>query len=144
MGFCALLEGMGTGWTLRMDGLSIVKSREARTLRVHVRGPASFQATMAYWREIVEESQRDRPDFVLLVDELLGPALGAVEWQALVVSLAGSNLASVRIAHVKPHGLDEVEYCELAARQAGFQARVFVNERLARLWLHYGEQAETG
>lgn len=125
-----------------MDGLSIAKSREAGTLRVHVRGPASFEATMAYWREIMEESHRDRPDFVLLIDELRGPALGAVEWQALVASLRGSNLETVRIAHVKPHGLDEVEYCELSARQVGFQARVFVNERLARLWLRYGEQSE--
>ena len=78
----AFLMQMETGWTLRMDGLSIVKSREARTLRVHVRGPASFQATMAYWQEIVEESRRDRPDFVLLSMTTRARAR-AVEWQAL-------------------------------------------------------------
>jgi|LSQX01.1.fsa_nt_gb hypothetical protein len=121
-----------------MQGLKIVKSREARTLRVYVRGPASMEATVAYWRAIAEESRRDRPDYVLLVDELRGPALGAAEWQSLVGTLLGSGLESVRIAHVKPHGLDQVEHCELSARQAGFEARVFVNERLARLWLLFG------
>ena len=121
---------------------SVVMSREAGTLCVHVRGLASPGATRAYWREIVEEFAREPADYVLLIDELRGPALGAGDWQALVRMLAGSGLESVRIAHVKPNGLDEVEHCELSARQVGFQARVFVDVREARLWLRYGQPPE--
>ena len=123
-----------------MDTPSITMSREARTLRVRVQGVASVEATRAYWRAIMEEVSRHRPDYLLLVDELRGPALGAAEWHALVDMLAGSGLETVRIAHVKPHGLDAVEYCELSARQRGFDARVFVDERAAALWLRYGER----
>lgn len=123
-----------------MDKPSIAMTREAGTLRVQVRGTNSMAATRAYWRAIVEEAEGDRPDYVLLVDELRGPALDAAEWHALVDMLAGSGLETVRIAHVKPYGLDEVEYCELSARQRGFDARVFVDERAAALWLRYGER----
>ena len=99
-------------------------------------------ATLAYWSAIVEESLRDRPDYILLVDELRGPALGEAEWQQLVDMLVGKGLETVRIAHVKPNGLDAVEYCELSARQRGFEARVFTEERAAALWLRYGERPD--
>lgn len=125
-----------------MDALSIVMTREAGMLRVHVHGQASLETTMAYWRAITDEARRDRPGHVLLVDELRGPALGADEWQSLVAMLVGSGLETVRIAHVKPNGLDQSEHCELSARQAGFQARVFVDERAAGLWLRYGQPHE--
>lgn len=125
-----------------MDQPSITMSREARTLRVAVRGVASLDATIAYWRAIVQEAARDRPDYLLLIDELRGPALGEVEWQQLVDMLVGKGLEAVRIAHVKPNGLDAVEYCELSARQRGFEARVFTDERAAALWLRYGERPD--
>ena len=125
-----------------MDEPSITMSREARTLRVVVRGVASMDATLAYWRAIVEEAARDRPDYLLLIDELRGPALGAAQWQVLVDMLVGQGLETVRIAHVKPDGLDAVEYCELSARQCGFEARVFIDERAAALWLRYGERPD--
>jgi len=44
----------------------------------------------------------------------------------------------VRIAHVKPQGLQRVEYCELFAREAGLTARVFTEESVADLWLRHG------
>ncbi len=125
-----------------MDQPSITMSREARTLRVAVRGVASLDATIAYWRAIVQEAARDRPDYLLLIDELRGPALGEAEWQQLVDMLVGKGLEAVRIAHVKPNGLDAVEYCELSARQRGFEARVFTEERAAALWLRYGERPD--
>ncbi|MBJ6979965.1 hypothetical protein [Luteimonas sp. MC1895] len=124
------------------DGPSVAVSREARMLRVVVRGVASVDATRAYWSAIVAEAARDRPDYLLLVDELRGPALGAEDWRALVDRLVGTGLEAVRIAHVKPNGLDAVEHCELSARQHGFEARVFVDERAARLWLRYGERPD--
>lgn len=119
---------------------TITMTREAGTLRVLVQGTASLEATRAYWRAIADESARDRPRYLLLVDELQGEALGAADWRALVDMLSDSGLQAVRIAHVKPHGLDAVEHCELAARHHGFEARVFVDERAARLWLRYGER----
>ena len=126
--------------TMPSGAPTISMTREAGTLRVHVQGAASVEATRAYWRAIVEESARDQPRYLLLVDELVGEPLGATDWCAVVDMLSGTGLEGVRIAHVKPYGLDAVEHCEIAARQHGFEARVFVDERAARLWLHYGER----
>jgi hypothetical protein len=97
---------------------------------------------VAYWRAIIAEVEREPARYLMLIDELRGPALTAEDWQALVAVLVGSCLEGVRIAHVKPNGLDQVEYCELSATQAGFEARVFSDERLAALWLHYGSLEE--
>ncbi|MBJ6982204.1 MULTISPECIES: hypothetical protein [unclassified Luteimonas] len=126
-----------------MDELSIVIAREpGATVRTHVRGPASLAATMAYWRAIVAEVAREPARHLMLVDELRGPALTAQDWQSLVAMLVGSGLEGMRIAHVKPNGLDQIEHCELSATQAGFQARVFSDERIAGLWLRYGSPPE--
>jgi hypothetical protein len=53
--------------------------------------------------------------------------------------MANHGLEQMRIAHVKPHGLHRIEYCEIFAREAGFDARVFDDEHAAELWLRYGE-----
>lgn len=122
-----------------MDQLSIVITREpGATVRTHVRGPASLETTVAYWRAIIAEVDREPARYLMLIDELRGPALTADDWQSLVALLVGSGLEGVRIAHVKPNGLDHIEYCELSATQAGFEARVFSDESVAGLWLRYG------
>ena len=65
---------------------------------------------------------------LLLIDELLGEPLTESEWLSLVRNMANHGLEQMRIAHVKPHGLQRIEYCEIFARDAGFQAHVFENE----------------
>ena len=49
------------------------------------------------------------------------------------------GLQRLRIAHVKPAGLQAIEYCEIFAREAGIEAKVFEHEALAEIWLRYGE-----
>lgn len=107
-------------------------------LRVHVTGANTLANTIAYWTTVLREI-RARPRPVLLVDELDGPPLTADDWHVVVVAMAGSPLQSVRIAHVKPRGLAALEFCELYAKDAGFDARVFVDEAEASRWLRYGE-----
>jgi hypothetical protein len=107
--------------------------------RVHVTGPISLANTIAYWTRIVEEIRAD-PKPVLLVDEMHGAPLDAGDWEQLVKAMQGTGLEKVRIAHVKPRGLDAVEYCEIFAREAGFEARVFTDENTAALWLRHGER----
>jgi hypothetical protein len=107
--------------------------------RVHVTGPISLANTIAYWTRIVEEIRAD-PKPVLLVDEMQGAPLDAGDWEQLVGAMQGTGLEKVRIAHVKPRGLDAVEYCEIFAREAGFDARVFTDENSAALWLRHGER----
>ena len=114
-------------------------SRHPAGLRVHVTGVNSLDNTVAYWLAIAAEV-RERPRPVLLVDELQGEPLAADDWLKLVVSMAGQGLEHLRIAHVKPQGLDSVEYCEIYAKDAGFDARVFTDEAAAALWLRYGER----
>ena len=108
-------------------------------LRVEVHGANSFDNTLAYWQVIVAEVRRSKPAGLLLVDHLLGPALDAAQWLVLVSSMRGLGLEQVRIAHVRPAGLQQLEHCEIFAVELGFQAHVFIDERAAELWLRYGE-----
>ena len=109
-------------------------------LRAHVRGESTLATTLAYWREIVREVHARRPDSLLLVDELSGAPLEESDWLQLVTGVRGEGLETLRIAHVKPAGLQQVEFCEIFARDAGIEARVFENETLADIWLRYGER----
>lgn len=116
--------------------------RPTRTgLRAKATGPGTFAATVDCWRAIAREVRERHPTTLLLIDETTGPALSAADWHALVVTMSGQGLEAVRIAHVKPFGLQGSEYCEIFAREAGFDARVFSNEATAELWLRYGSQA---
>lgn len=112
--------------------------RRGMQLRVQVIGDSTLENTIAYWRAIVGELEQAPAEQLLLVDELLGEPLGESEWLSLVRSMANRGLERVRIAHVKPHGLHKIEHCEIFARDAGFDARVFDDERTAELWLRYG------
>lgn len=108
-------------------------------LRAHVVGETSLAATIAYWREIAHEARRVGAKALLLIDEMRGEVLGESDWLQLVTALRGEGLEKLRIAHVKPAGLQAVEYCEIFARDAGIEAHVFENETLASVWLRYGE-----
>ena len=108
-------------------------------LRAEVVGESTLENTLAYWQAIVSEVRRHRPRCLLLVDELRGLPLGEAQWQRLVQVMRGSGLEGVRIAHVKPQGLQKLEYCELYAREAGFDAHVFDEELAAKFWLRYGD-----
>jgi len=119
--------------------------RSTRTgLRAEATGAATYDATVACWQAIVLQVKERRPATVLLVDEMRGPSLRADEWRTLVDAMCGQGLENVRIAHVKPFGLQGIEYCEIFAREAGFHARAFDNEATAELWLRYGSQVEHG
>ena len=122
-----------------MTGPVVRFERRQGALRVEVEGESSLENTMAYWHVIEEEVRRAPVPAILLIDRLRGEALTADHWQRLVDGLAGHGLEHVRIAHVRPRGLQKIEYCELFAREAGFKARVFDDEVPARLWLAYGE-----
>ena len=119
--------------------------RSTRTgLRATATGPATYDATVACWQAIVLQVKERRPATVLLIDEMRGPSLRAEQWHTLVDAMRGQGLENVRIAHVKPFGLQGIEYCEIFAREAGFHARAFDNEATAELWLRYGSQVEHG
>ena len=109
-------------------------------IRVEVSGESTYDNTVAYWRVIIAEVQARHPKSVLLIDELRGKSLSAEQWQSLVAAILGHGLESTPIAHVKPHGLQLVEHCEIYAQEAGFDARVFDDESVADLWLRHGER----
>lgn len=120
-----------------------MRFRPTRTgLRANATGPGTYAATFACWQAIVVQVRERQPKTVLLIDEMRGPPLRADEWHGLVDAMRGQGLENVRIAHVKPMGLQGIEYCEIFAREAGFHARVFDNEATAELWLRYGNHAE--
>ncbi|MBF6025274.1 hypothetical protein [Lysobacter niastensis] len=111
-------------------------------LRVEVDGEGTLANTIAYWELIVDHVRRHEAKFVLLIDRMTGPALTAEQWRALVQAMEGQGLEGVRIAHVKPHGLQEVEYCEIYALEAGIDAMVFEDEHLGDLWLRHPEHRQ--
>ena len=125
---------------MKDDALRIQISPVHGGLRVEVSGASTLDHTIAYWRAIVSEAKLRHPRNLLLVDRTVGEALSAEEWKALVATLNGTGLESTRIAHVKPNGLEQLEYCELFALEAGFSARVFYDEAQADLWLRHGER----
>ena len=123
------------------QAITIAFTADGSMLRAVVRGDGSYANTLEYWRRLATELRERRPGGLLLVDETAGEPLSAKQWQALVETMSGQGLESVRIAHVKPFGLQHIEYCELFAREAGLDARVFTNEKEAALWLRYGERS---
>src|SRR5881392_1903308 len=88
-------------------------------LHVSVGGARSLANTIAYWEAILAQVHEAKPRWLLLCDDLRGPELTATEWCALVEAMVGRGLEGVRIAHVKPSGLAQIEHCELCAREAG-------------------------
>jgi len=126
------------------DPLIIHSMPHRAGLRVEVRGPGTYENTLAYWRSIAATLHAQHPRGLLLVDETVGEPLSPIQWKALVLAMEGAGLEQLRIAHVKPHGLQRIEYCELYAREAGLEARVFTDEAEADLWLRHGERARTG
>ena len=116
----------------------IVFSRHPFGLKAHVSGEGVFGNTVAYWRAIVAELDKRPSKGVLLLDEMTGTPLSEEQWRQVVEVMKDGPLAQVRIAHVKPMGLDKIEYCEIFAVEAGIQARVFTSERDAVLWLRHG------
>lgn len=119
------------------DDFHLELRREAvGRLRAHVGGAATFANTLAYWRAIADALATQPARHLLLVDELVGPSLSAEDWAALVAEV-GPRLGRLRIAHVKPNGLDTVEHCVLSAIDAGLSAQVFEDEHLASVWLRY-------
>lgn len=116
----------------------IVFSAHPAGLKAWVRGAGSLENTLAYWQAIVARLTERPASALLLVDEMHGDPLPEQDWQQLVETIKGTCLDRLRIAHVKPLGLQSVEYCELFALEAGLRARVFSNEDEAINWLRYG------
>ncbi len=117
------------------DDLSVRKSFPPGMLRLQVKGVENYANTIAYWRVIIGELQGGALTRVLLVDELRGLPLFERDWLELVVMMEGVGLDKARIAHVKPNGRNEIEFCEIYARDAGIDARVFLREKDAIDWL---------
>ena len=111
---------------------------EGSRLRAWATGTSSFASTVSCWQQIVAEVRARKPETLLLVDELHGRGLTELEWESLVQATKGMGLENVRIAHVKPQGLEAMEYCEIYSREAGLDARVFDDEAAAELWLRAG------
>ena len=128
-----------------MDGeLHIRLRRESGgRLHVHVTGTTTLANTLSYWRAIADAGESQPAREQLLVDELRGAPLDAGQWRVLVDEV-GPRLGSLRIAHVKPGGLDTVEHCVLMAMDSGLQAQVFSDLTQASLWLSYGEHTDDG
>jgi hypothetical protein len=120
------------------DAYSLTFNRSGNGLRATVTGPRNLANTMSYWQGILAEVKRKRPEWLFVCDRLVGHELSIGEWHALVDAMKGRGLEGFRIAHVKPSGMDHLEYCEIFAREAGIDARAFSDAGVAERWLRYG------
>ena len=127
------------------DDLGLTFSREGDGLRATVSGPRTLANTVAYGEGILGEVKSQRPRWLFVCDRLQGHELSIAEWHDLVTKMKGRGLEGMRIAHVKPSGMDHLEYCEIFAREAGIDARAFSDPGTAERWLRYGvpEEGET-
>ena len=116
----------------------IVFSTHPFGLKARVTGEATFENTVAYWRTIVAELDKRPSPALLLIDEMTGTPLSEEHWRQLVEMMKGGPLERLRIAHVKPMGLERIEYCEIFALEAGMHARVFTDQTEAVIWLRHG------
>jgi len=116
----------------------IVFSTHPFGMKARVSGEATFGNTVAYWRTIVAELEKRPSPGLLLIDVMSGAPLAEEHWRQLVEMMKGGPLERLRIAHVKPMGLETVEYCEIFALEAGMHARVFTDETEAVMWLRHG------
>ena len=116
----------------------IIFSAHPAGLKARVQGEGSLENTLAYWQAIVAELATRPAPALLLIDEMHGDPLPEHDWQQLVEAMKGTGLDQLRIAHVKPLGLQSIEYCELFALEAGMHARVFPDEDEAVMWLRHG------
>lgn len=120
------------------QSLWVDAARHPLGLRVHVRGEETLANTLAYWRAILRHLRLTHARNLLVLDELQGGGLGESEWLELVREVASMGLGNIRIALVRPGGRQQAEYCELHARNAGYDTRVFNSEPEAELWLREG------
>lgn len=123
------------------DDFAIVFQRDGDGLRATVTGLRTFENTLAYWRDILTQVRAQRPQWLFVCDRLVGHELSVGEWYSLVEAMKGQGLEGLRIAHVKPSGMDHLEYCEIFAREAGIDARAFNDDGVAERWLRYGVEA---
>ena len=116
--------------------------REDGLLRAHVTGVnGTLETTLAYWNELAKEVRRLPPRALLVVDDMEGDPPPPEQIAQFVQAMAGLGFEGVRGADVEAHAhqIAKVEHGEILAREAGFDARVFGNERAARVWLDYGQ-----
>src|SRR5690606_21994842 len=100
-------------------------------LTAHVTGSSTFDNTLAYWRTIAEALRAQPARELLLSDELQGPSLDAGQWRT-VVDEVGADLANLRIAHVKPHGLGTGACCVRQALESVPEAQAVSDRKSAR------------
>lgn len=117
---------------------SIAFTRPGGGLSATVTGERSLANTVDYWERILDEIRKQRPKWLYLCDRLVGHELAIADWRDLVEKMKGRGLEGLRIAHVKPNGMDHLEYCEIFAREAGIDARAFSDAGVADRWLRYG------
>ncbi|HEY1140836.1 MAG TPA: hypothetical protein VGE88_11590 [Lysobacter sp.] len=117
------------------SSLQVEIAPHAPGLRVRVHGAETLENAVSYWHAILLAVHETGATAVLLVDELHGGPLSEAQWLELVVRTDPEQMRRLKIAHVKPRGLQEVEYCELYARAHEIDARVFVDVVAAEKWL---------
>jgi hypothetical protein len=116
--------------------------REGNLLRAHVTGVnGSLETTLAYWGELAGEVRRRPPRTLLVVDDMDGDPPPPEQIAQFVRAMVGMGFEGVRVAYVEAHAhqVADVEHGEIIARELGFDARVFDDERRARIWLEYGQ-----
>lgn len=106
-----------------------------------VGGAVSLAIVSDYWSQVAAECRRRGARKMLVVENLVGPSSDREEAiPALVAHLRGLGLEGIRIAFVK-HDTRDLALAEMAGllvRATGWEARTFIDEAPAQLWLRHG------
>jgi hypothetical protein len=125
------------------DGLRFFLAVEERPayLFAEVTGPQdSLEVSVAFWRQLADETQRRGSAKLMVVDRLEGTPLDPEGMARLVMRMVGFGLERVRIAYVEPTAehVPAMEHGEIFAAEMGFDARVFGDVGHADRWLRHG------
>lgn len=116
-------------------------SVEGGCLRVASNGViGTVEATLQLFRDIAVELRRVQARTVLIVDSTSGEVPDASGFDVVATAMEGEGFEDVRVAYVDVGGtaIARMEVGEIVARGHGYHLRVFDNEAVARIWLHYG------
>lgn len=104
-------------------------------------GIDTLDAMVDMFMGIAAELRRQQPAALLVLDETTSMVPSAEQFVELARRMEGGGFDGVRTAYVDVRGnaLARIEVGEIIAREHGYTLRVFDNEKLARIWLRYGQ-----
>jgi hypothetical protein len=128
--------------SIRDMGYRVTTELRPHYLHLHMEGPESYDAAMAFWRELAERATREGITSFLVVDTVVG-RLNTVDHYEISEVIA-RLFAGRRIAYVDPKAetFEANYFGGTVINNRGGRTKVFRSEDEAHAWLELCYEAE--